>query len=281
MDQKSKLTLTFALILIILGVLFFVESQKIGKLRMIFCDVGQGDGMLIVTPGGKQIVVDGGPGKKIVDCLGAKMPFWDRTIEMMLLSHAQQDHFEGQIEIFKRYKVERVGFTGVGNETSVFAEWKRLLDSEKSEVFTPDSGDLIDIKSLGFDILWPSQLKIDKWKTTPPKDLNESSIVLRLDYGQFCAYLTGDIPKEILEGLTDKSCQLLKIAHHGSKTGTNQVILEKIKPKIAVIQVGKNRYGHPTKEVLDLLSAEKVDVYRNDIHGAIELQTDGKSYKVN
>src|SRR3989344_599294 len=130
LDQKSKLTLIFAIIFAVLGVLFIVESQKVGKLRLIFCDVGQGDGILIVTPGGKQIVVDGGPGTKIVDCLGAKMPFWDRTVEMKIVTHAQQDHMEGQIEIFKMYKVERVGWTGVGSEAAVFEEWKRLLDEE-------------------------------------------------------------------------------------------------------------------------------------------------------
>src|SRR3989344_7429774 len=98
LDQKSKLTLIFAIIFAVLGVLFIVESQKAGKLRLIFCDVGQGDGILIVTPKGKQAVVDGGPGTKVVDCLSSKMPFWDRTIEMMILTHAQEDHMEGQIE---------------------------------------------------------------------------------------------------------------------------------------------------------------------------------------
>src|SRR3989344_6010167 len=174
LDQKSKLILILSAIFIVLGILFIVESQKVGKLRLIFCDIGQGDGMLIVTPKGKQVVVDGGPGSKIVDCLGANMPFWDRTIEMMILTHAQQDHMEGQVEIFNRYKVERVVWSGVENTTALFNQWQKLLEAEKPEVHLARAGDSIQIgpHSLGqlsqgstlfrveplrLDVLWPSQ----------------------------------------------------------------------------------------------------------------------------
>ena len=179
-----------------------------GKLRLIFCDVGQGDGILIVTPGGKQIVVDGGPGTKIVDCLGAKMPFWDRTVEMMIVTHAQQDHMEGQIEIFKRYKVERVVWSGVENTTALFSVWQKLLEAEKSEVHLGRSGDKLKLDKIVFDVLWPTTEMLNVWKIVPPVDINDSSVVARLEYNPdtgsgkaICAYLTGDLPKEILEGL--------------------------------------------------------------------------------
>ncbi len=289
MYQKSKLFLTLAAIFIILGILFIVESQKVGKLRLIFCDIGQGDGMLIVTPKGKQVVVDSGPGAKIVDCLGANMPFWDRTIEMMILTHAQQDHMEGQIEVFNRYKVERVIWSGVENTTALFNQWQKLLVAEKSEVHLGRSGDKLKLDKIVFDVLWPTTVMSNVWKIAPPSDINDSSAVVRLGYNPdtgsgeaICAYLTGDLPKEILEGLINKPCQILKISHHGSKTGTNQEILDKVNPQIAIIQVGsKNRFGHPHKEVLDILTLKGIKILRNDTSGTIEIDSDGASYFIN
>ena len=95
-----------------------------------------------------------------------------------------------------------------------------------------------------------------------------------------CAYLTGDITREILEGLVNKPCQVLKIAHHGSKTGSNETILDSVKPSLAVIQVGKNSYGHPNREVLDMLSKKKIKTLRNDLEGDIEINATRKSIYV-
>ena len=83
-----------------------------------------------------------------------------------------------------------------------------------------------------------------------------------------------------MEGLISKPCQVLKVAHHGSKTGTNEAILDEVKPKVAIIQVGKNSYGHPTRAVLDLLSSRKIEILRNDIDGLIELNIDGLGFKI-
>ena len=294
---STKFVLLSAIILIVLGILFTLESQKAGRLKLIFCDVGQGDGILIVTPKGKQVVVDGGPGTKVVDCLSSKMPFWDRTIEMMILTHAQEDHIEGQVEIFNRYKVERVVWNGVENETALFDEWQKLLSAEKSQVHLAKEGDLIKLDKTSLEVLWPTAERLSIWQTLAPTDLNESSVVVRIEYGdpstrskisgqassgpRFCAYLTVDLAKEILEGLINKHCQILKISHHGSKTGTSEALLELASPKIAVIQVGKNRFGHPHKEVLDLLTSKGIKILRNDTVGTIEIESGGKSYTVN
>lgn len=292
---EKKIFLLAVFILTGLGVLSIVQSQNLGKLRFIFCDVGQGDGMLVITPSGKQIVVDGGPGTKIVDCLSRHMPFWDRTIEMMVLTHPQKDHMEGQVEIFARYQVEKVISTGIKSESELYRVWEKELRAEMANIYNPKAGDLLIIESirghtpkevgplqgnLTLEILWPDAVSLALWQSEPPKDLNDSSIVTRLKYGQVCAYLTGDITREILEKVVDKQCQILKIAHHGSKTGTNEKILDLVKPKVAIIQVGKNSYGHPHKEVLDLLSASKVRVLRNDKDGTIEINSNGKTLSV-
>lgn len=285
MDQRHKILLTLALILAALGLLVIVQTQSLGKLRLVFCDVGQGDGMLLITPSGKDIVVDGGPGTKIVDCLGENLPFWDRTIEMVVLTHPQKDHMEGLLSVLSRYKVKMIATTGVENETELFKAWQTAIKAEGARIYTPKAGDRLVLDSVrgqtsSMDVLWPTSEKLEIWKLAGLSELNKSSVVLRLEMDGVCAYLTSDIPNEILVGLIDRSCQVLKISHHGSKTGTNQEILDSIDPKVAIIQVGKNSFGHPHKEVLEMLGSKGVKIYRNDINGVIELKSDGDNYKV-
>lgn len=279
MDAKTKITLTLAVIFAGLGLLLILSLQNLGKFRLIACDVGQGDGMLLVSPSGKQIVIDGGPGTKIADCLSQSMPFWDRTVELVVATHAQKDHMEGLLEVLARYKVKMIVTSKVNNGSELYRVWEKAVENEKAKVYVPKSRDRLKIDQLTLDVLWPDAQKLSQWQALPPSDLNESAIVLRVNYGGFCAYLTADIPKETLRGLIDRQCQILKISHHGSKTGTNQEILDEAGPRLAIIQVGKNSYGHPTKEVIDLLTSNAVKILRNDTNGIIEIITDGKSFK--
>lgn len=279
LDAKTKIIATLALIFAGLGVLFILSFQNSGKFRFIACDVGQGDGMLLVSPEGKQIVVDGGPGTKIADCLSANMPFWDRTVELVVATHAQKDHMEGLLEVLTRYKVKMIVETKVASESDLYKAWEKAVREEKAKIYVAKKGDRLKVDQLTLDVLWPESDKLSQWQKAPPADLNESAIVLMVNYGGFCAYLTADIPKETLQGLIDKKCQILKISHHGSKTGTKQEILDKVKPQVAIIQVGKNSYGHPTKEVIDLLTSNAVKILRNDTNGIIEITSDGNSFK--
>ncbi|MDZ4209577.1 MAG: hypothetical protein U1C56_00190 [Candidatus Curtissbacteria bacterium] len=274
--MNQKFLITAALVFFGLGILLITQTQNSGKLRMIFCDVGQGDGMLLISPGGKQVVVDGGPGSKILECLSSNMPFSDRSIDMIIATHAQKDHMEGLLSVLERYEVATVVDPTLATEASLYKEWSKLVTAEGAKVIKGKSGDKFVVdKNVVLNVLWPSLSSILGWSTNAPKDLNDSSYVMRLDYGpSSCAYLTGDIPKEILETVIDRPCAILKVSHHGSKTGTNAQVIEKAKPKVAVIQVGKNSYGHPTREVLDLLVG--VNVLRNDLLGTIEIDSDGK-----
>lgn len=284
MDAKTKIVLTLALIFAGLGLLLILSFHDSGKFRLIACDVGQGDGMLLVSPSGKQVVVDGGPGTKIVDCLSANMPFWDREIDLVIATHVQKDHMEGLLEVLSRYKVKMIAATKVNNGSELYRTWEKAVDEEKAEVYVAKRGDRLAIdtmqgRTLSLDVLWPDREKLSQWQASPPSDLNEAAIVLRVNYGQLCAYLTADIPKETLQGLIDKNCQVLKISHHGSKTGTNAEVINEVSPRLAIIQVGKNSYGHPTKEVIDLLTSIAVKILRNDTNGIIEIVSDGKSFK--
>lgn len=279
--DKTKFLLSLAVIFVLLGILLVFQSQSLTKARLVFCDVGQGDAILI-TSFSKQVLVDGGPGTRVLDCLSERLPFWDRQIEIIVLTHPQKDHMEGLIAVLERYEVKRVVITGVKNETDVFRAWDEAVKLEGSLVYTPDVGDQFVISGpLKLSVLWPNREMIEKWQDDPPADLNDSSIVMRLEIDGKCAYLTGDIPKEIAQGLIDRQCEMLKISHHGSRIGTNEEILEKAKPQIAVIQVGKNSYGHPHKEVLDLLESKRVKVLRNDTDGTIEVTYSNQGLQVN
>lgn len=272
---KEKILFITAFILFGLGSLIIVSTLNFGKVRIIACDVGQGDAGLIITSNGSQILIDGGPGKKVLECLASKMPFWDRSVELVILTHPQKDHMEGFLSVIDNFQVNSVVWTGVRGEGNLYREWESKIKAEGAKVYHVHSGERLIIDDVGFDVLWPSREKLEEWKLDPPADLNDSSVVMRANFKAgnmlYCAYYTGDIPKEVLEGLISKPCQILKISHHGSKTGTNEAILDKAKPEQAIIQVGKNSYGHPTREVLDLLTSRKIHLYRNDIDGIIEL----------
>lgn len=270
MKLREKILIYTAIILLGLGVMLIASIGRFGKLRVIACEVGQGDATLIVTNRGSQILVDGGPGKRVLDCLGSYMPFWDRSVELMVLTHPQKDHMEGLIAVLENYKVRAIVWTGVYAESGLFGEWVKALGRENAAIIKPHTGQKLTIDNVDFEVLWPTKQKIAEWKEDAPDDLNESSIVLRLNYDGFCMLLTGDMTRAALQGLALRSCQVLKISHHGSKTGTNGEILEKVKPKVAIIEVGKNSYGHPHQEVLDLLISYGIEVYRTDTDGTVE-----------
>ncbi|OGD78527.1 hypothetical protein A2683_01570 [Candidatus Curtissbacteria bacterium RIFCSPHIGHO2_01_FULL_34_40] len=175
--------------------------------------------------------------------------------------------------------------TGVVNDTELFKAWKEAIRKEGAKIYFVKAGDRLVLDSIrgrtsSMDVLWPTAEKLALWKLAGLTETNESSVVMKVNFGQFCAYLTGDIPKEILESLINKSCQVLKISHHGSKTGTSEQILDSVHPIVTIIQVGRNSFGHPHKEVIDLLESKVVTIYRNDSNGIIEISSDGKSFKV-
>ncbi len=286
--MSTKIFIYAALILVGLGALLIWQSQQIGKFRLIACNVGQGDALLLIAPRGQQIVVDGGPNNKVVDCLAQHMPFWDRKVEVVVNTHPQQDHLQGLTQVLKDYEVELVVRTPVGHTTELYKSWQMGLESAKIKTHNPVTGQTIVVGGLYLEILWPDQEHLDLWRLSPPSDLNETSIVMRVNFpktaessGTNCIYLTGDINVEILERLIDKPCDILKVAHHGSRTGTTDALLAMIKPKIALMQLGaKNRYKHPHKEVMDVFSKFGVKVLRNDLNGEIEVDSDGKSWSV-
>lgn len=265
--------------LILLSASFF--SLPDTKLHLVFCDVGQGDAIYVRTPGGEDILIDAGPNDKVLACLGKHMPFYDRSIELVFLSHPQADHLNGLISVIERYNVDYFVSSGIGNTTEGYKKLAKLL-SEKNvlqkKVF---AGEKIGLDNVGLKILWPEKGGV--LAATSPTDVNELSLVLKLSYGQFDALLTGDAGQDVQEQLALNPAsrgewEVLKVPHHGSKTSLLASFLEEIKPALAVISVGKNSYGHPAKETLEVLRNYEIKILRTDKDGEIEIISDGKKW---
>jgi len=253
------------------------------RLRVSFLDVGQGDAILI-QKGSQQVLVDGGPSPQLLTLeLGGKMPFWDRTIELVVLTHPHADHLTGLVEVLKRYKVERALYPDLDDGSPLYREWLGLV-AEDSQATIARAGEEIDLgDGVKIEVLNPP---------VPPlagtdSDTDNNGVVLRLTDGRVSFLLTADIQREdefelIAQG-DDLASTVLKIAHHGSKTSTTPEFLTEVSPAVAVISVGENSFGHPSGEVIGRL-AEKLgedNIYRTDEQGTIEFITDGERLWVN
>ena len=294
--QKRKFVFEILFLLFVFNILAWLAVFDLSKpalLEVNFLDVGQGDAIFIKTPKGHQILIDGGPTSIILEKLGNEMPFWDRTIDLVILTHPEKDHLQGLLEVLKRYKVENILWTGVVRDTAEYQEWQRLIQEEENK-----EGASIEIAKAGqkicprscsgsypeqarFDILYPFEaLEGQNFKNS-----NNTSIILRLSFGNNSFLFTGDaqksVEKELLEKGIDIDSDVLKVGHHGSKTSSGDDFVAEVSPEIAVISVGKdNRYGHPRQEVLDTFKKYGINVLRTDQQGDIKIISDGANYKI-
>jgi competence protein ComEC len=249
-----------------------------GQARVAFFDVGQGDAILIKTRQGHRILIDGGPNNKVVEKVGQALPFWDKTIDLMVLTHADADHITGLVDVLRQFEVKNVLWNGIEKETNVFALWKEAVEAETSNVWLADSTQKIvwsqDTNEY-VDVLFASK---------QAKEINDTSVITKLYYGNHSFLFSGDISKAIEQEMVNKDISLeatvLKVPHHGSKSSGSANFLSAVHSDIAVIQVGaNNRYGHPAQEVLSRLSAVGTAVLRTDQKGDIIFQTNGNSFE--
>ena len=247
-------------VLALLTVLVALATFPDNNLHILACDVGQGDAF-IIWKGTTQIVIDGGPNNTVLQCLGKHMPFWDRNIEAIVLSHPQQDHYYGLVEIFKRYKVANFIASDINVDSDVY---KNLVSvSTNAKRFYPNSDMIMRVGNMSFKILWPSKEYFEINKDDKSIDTNNFSVVLELYFQHFRALFTGDLPSAIEDQLVGAlgNIDYLKVPHHGSKTSLNENFLDEVSPKIAVISSG-NKYGHPHQEVIDMLNQKHINIQR-------------------
>jgi competence protein ComEC len=285
MEQDRKKAVIWALIFLgaanILAWSFIYELSRGPLLEVNFFDVGQGDAAFIETPLGHQILIDGGPDDSVLEKLGREMPFWDRTIDLIVLTHPEHDHISGLLEAMDRYEVERVMWTGVLRDTAEYQEWLRLLEGEEAEVTTAEPGQKIVSSDAVFTVLFPSE---NLWGEEVG-NTNNSSIIMKLDFGETSFLFTGDayqsVERKLIVGGADVASDVLKVGHHGSKTSTAEDFLAVSSPQTAVISVGEgNSYGHPDPEVLELLNKYDINVLRTDQQGDIKMLSDGSSIAI-
>jgi len=253
------------------------ELEPGGKFKIDFFDVGQGSAVLIEASNNNQVLIDGGPSDAILAKLGKEMPLFDRQIELVILTHPDSDHLSGLIEVLKRYEVGEILETGIADSSAEYAAWNNLVAAKKIPVVFARAGQIIKIADgLVLKILYPFG-KINGQDFS--QDTNKSSIVEKLFYGKNKILLTGDAEFNaewpLLASGFNLSADILQVAHHGSKNSTSEQFLAAVAPKIAVIQVGaKNRYGHPTQEVLDRLTQVNAQILRNDRDGDVNFECD-------
>jgi competence protein ComEC len=263
-------------------VVFDLRQSKF--LEVNFFDVGQGDAIFIETPERHQILIDGGPDSTILEKLGQAMPFWDRTIDLVILTHPEEDHLSGLIGVLKRYKVENILWTGVLHEAPEYDEWERLIENEGAKIQIAKAGQKIFWSKNHenfIEILYP----FENLAGQDFKDVNDTSVVSRLVFGEKSFLFPGDIFEkaegEILNRGATIDSDVLKVAHHGSKTSSSPQFLAEVSPEIAVISLSKdNKYGHPHQETLEKLKNYGIRILRTDQDGDIKIISDGINLKL-
>ena len=274
-------------ILLILGMaaslaavfLFWQYWQAPKNLEVDFFDVGQGDAILIKAPAGQNILIDGGPDKTVIKRLGENLAWWDKRIDLMILTHPHDDHVTGLIDVLKRFEVGKILYTGVNHNTPNYLAWLKLARDQKVPLTIIDKEQAINLGAgAKLEILYPDKSFLNKTVA----DLNQSSIVLKLIHGQNVFLLTGDagleVEKKLIDSGADLSAEVLKVGHHGSQYATSQEFLEKIKPRFAIIEAGEdNDYGHPNLRIIKRIERAGAEIYRTDDKGTIRMVSDGST----
>lgn len=255
------------------------QVQEEGLLEVTFLDVGQGDATFIQSPTGTQVLIDGGKGGRVLPALHAVMGFFDTDIDMVVATHPDMDHIGGLIDVLEKYSVRTILMTENMSDTPAFQMFLEKVKEEGAEVRYARRGQVYD---LGFGAQGSTTLTI-LFPDHDPSGLesNMSSIVARLTYGESEYMLTGDSPKEIEEylvslGASTLQSDVLKVGHHGSRTSSAETFITATYPSYAIISAGKdNSYGHPHKEVTDLLTALGIEQKNTADEGRIRSLSDG------
>lgn len=279
----KRLSILVLIILGNVGVWSYVAAENPDDVvKVYFLDVGQGDAIFIEAPGGKQMLIDGGRDQTVLSELGKVMPFWDRSIDIVLGTHPDADHIGGLTDVLERYDIDVFIDSGNIGDTETYAYMENLADEEGAEEIEAKAGQVI---WLGDDVyvavLFPD-------RDVSHVESNTASIVLQLNYGDTQVLLTGDSPQEIEWHLVATygdllQSEILKAGHHGSRTSTGVIFLERVSPVEVVISAGKdNRYGHPHKEVTDLVESFGAELVSTAEEGTIEylLYPDGMFERV-
>lgn len=279
--HKEKVIIIFCA-LCMLDIFLYTQIADRGvnkNLSIYFLNVGQGDSQLVILPGNVKVLIDGGPiNGKVLSELANAFPGTDRYIDLVVMSHAQTDHFGGLIDVFKTYKVGAFLWSGREGTAKSFTDLKNVISENETRTILVASGDTVRYGESAFHVLSPLSEFMNS------KELNDTTVVLELESKNIKTIFTGDISSKI-EGVLIKnklldSVDILKVPHHGSKYSSSQDFIEILKPKLSIVEVGKNSYGHPAPQTLMNLLDVGSSIYRTDEYGTMRVLIDGKKMRV-
>ena len=283
-NRKKQIGYLIVLSILLIGVFIFYLSLKqegeSGFLKVVYLDIGQGDAIYIEAPNKKQVLIDTGPSSSTLAKLSKVMPFADRSLDLVILTHRDQDHIGGAPLLIETYEIDNILMTDQSSETSLSLELDRKIETNNLNKIIARRGErfILDVdRKIYLDILFPNQ-SISSFES------NETSIVSKLSYGQKSFLFVGDstIYNESLiiwnEQEKTIDSDVLLLGHHGSKTSSSLFWLEKVSPDLAIISAGSNnRFGHPAEEILDRLSKLKIPKLITFEEGNIVLLSDGQN----
>lgn len=250
------------------------------NMNVHFINVGQGDSILIQV-NNKNLLIDSGPKDSKKDLINYLNNLNIKKIDFLLATHPHEDHIGNMAEIIKKYEIKAFYSPKVTTTTKSFESMIDALKSKNLKINILKSGPTsIDLgENTTVSILSPNK---DKYISGNTENLNNYSPVILIKFGENKFLFTGDaemeVEKEILSSNIDIKADVLKLGHHGSSTSTSEEFLNVVNPSIGVISVGEdNSYGHPHKEVLNLLNSKKIKILRTDIDGNIIISSDGKN----
>ena len=252
--------------------LFFLDAAlPNGKLCISYLNVGQGDSILVTTPKGKHILIDGGPFSNLLEVLPSKLGYFNQTIDLIVLTHPHSDHLDGVLEVLRRYTVPAVLYSGIKSQGDEYKAFLEMIDGKNILVADPQQ-DIALESDIYLNIVSPRE----DGEFIPLENANESSLVFRLEYGNTHILFTGDMPADLennvlLSGVNIAS-NVIKIAHHGSKYSSTAQFISAVSPAVGIISVGKNnRFKHPSFQTLTLLKGDNIQTYRTDEQGTIDM----------
>ena len=255
-------------------------------LKVDVLDVNQGDSIFIETPSMRHILIDGGPDSSVLGKLGKLLPFFDKTLDVVILTHPDADHLIGLLSVLQKYKINYIVWTGMVHDGANYKKWIELLAQKQkqgSNIIIAHANTTITSGKVFINTLNPLENLEGKYFG---KTDNDTGIVSHLFYGKNSFLFTADTSSIVEQQLVDNKVNLasdvLKVPHHGSKYSSSEAFLQAVHPKIAVISVGAhNSYGHPTPEVLQRLEKFGIKTFRTDQNSDVQIISDGQSIKVN
>lgn len=275
---------------LLLGVVWMIASSVLGwssSMKLVFCDVGQGDATYIRLPGDTDILIDSGPRSEVLRCLSTHMPVYDRTIEYLFLTHPDTDHIGGTRFLAERYTIATALIPAVSRQTDTFTIVLDQLQAAQTHLVFLEQGDTVTIQKLTVQVLWPTRSIMHDANSTdtvfiPAQsgESNQYSLVLWLQYGETHLLLPGDVPASVLAQLPSLSSPVdyLMVPHHGSHDGLTDQFLRRVRPGHAIISSGRNNpHGHPHQEVLSLLRDHQIPFSRTDTDGDIMITADANA----